>query len=117
MIQITPASWRAHDRSNDTLVIRWRFQMTKRNKLSRRAFLHTLGGMTGATALLAACGNTPPPGGATAPTAAAGGGAAAAPTTAIPPTPVPTPVPDRSAAAGRATVLDVQYPYPNENWE
>jgi ABC-type glycerol-3-phosphate transport system substrate-binding protein len=91
--------------------------MTHRNVLSRRAFLHTLGGISGAAALLAACGNTPPPGGGAAAPTAASGGAAAAPTAAIPPTPVPTPIPDRSAAAGRATVLEVQYPYPNPNWE
>src|SRR5215212_9463838 len=98
--------------------------MTHRNTLSRRAFLHTLGGISGAAALLAACGNTPPPGSATAPTAAAGGGAtaapgaaAAAPTTAIPPTPVPSPVPERVAATGRANTLTIWYPYTDPNWE
>jgi multiple sugar transport system substrate-binding protein len=91
--------------------------MTNRNKLSRRAFLHTLGGMTGAAALLAACGNTPPPGSASAPTAASGGAAAGAPTAAIPPTPVPTPVPDRAAASGRANTLTIWYPYTDPNWE
>src|SRR4051794_28064672 len=82
-----------------------------------------LGGLSGAAVLLAACGNTPPPGGATAPTAAAGGAtaapgaAAAAPTAAIPPTPVPTPVPERAATSGRANVITIWYPYPDPNWE
>src|SRR5436190_24005685 len=95
--------------------------MTHRNKLSRRAFLHTLGGISGAAVLLAACGNTPPPG--AAPTAAGGAaataapGAAEAPTAAIPPTPVPTPIPERAATGGRANVITIWYPYPDPNWE
>ncbi len=95
--------------------------MTERNRLSRRAFLRTVGGMTGAV-LLAGCGTTPAPGtGAAAGTTAAAGDAAAGSTAAAaggpPPTPVPTPVPDRAAAAGRETVIEVWYPYPSPNWE
>jgi hypothetical protein len=33
--------------------------MTQRNRLSRRAFLQALGGMSGAAVLLAACGGAP----------------------------------------------------------
>ncbi len=91
--------------------------MKHRNVLSRRAFLHTLGGISGAAVLLAACGSTPPPGGAAAGATAAPGAAAAAPTAAIPPTPVPTPVPERAATSGRANVLTIWYPYTNPNWE
>src|ERR1700712_2922448 len=98
--------------------MRRRSLMTNRNTLSRRAFLHTIGGLGGAAILLAACGNTPPPRGPTSPpTAAPGAAAADKPTVAIPPTPVPTPVADRSAAADRATVLTVWYPYTDPNWE
>src|SRR6266487_4073744 len=90
--------------------------MTHRNVLSRRAFLHALGGISGAAVLLAACGNTPPPGGAAA-AATAAPAAAAAPTAAIPPTPVPTPVPERAATSGRANVITIWYPYTDPNWE
>jgi multiple sugar transport system substrate-binding protein len=88
--------------------------MTRPNRTSRRAFLSGVAGLSGA-ALLAACGNVPPPGGGAAsgetaaPTAASGSGPV--------PTPVPTPIPDRLAASGRATTLEVWYPYASPNWE
>ncbi|MDQ5852821.1 MAG: extracellular solute-binding protein, partial [Chloroflexota bacterium] len=90
--------------------------MTERNRLSRRAFLRNVGGMTGAI-LLAGCGNTPAPGtGAAAGTTAEAGGTAAA-AAGPPPTPVPTPVPERAASADRKTVIEVWYPYASPNWE
>jgi multiple sugar transport system substrate-binding protein len=99
--------------------------------VSRRRFLQAAAGAGGAlfASVLAACGSTPPPTGnttGTAPAAAGGsaggptaaaGGSASGPTPAIPPTPVPTPVPDRNASAGRANVLTIWYPYTDPNWE
>jgi raffinose/stachyose/melibiose transport system substrate-binding protein len=51
--------------------------MTRRNPMSRRTFLHTLGGMSGAGLLLAACGGTQSAGGGTAAPAATSAPAAA----------------------------------------
>ena len=52
--------------------------MTRRNTMSRRTFLHALGGMSGAGLLLAACGGSQPAGGGAAAPAATAAPAAAA---------------------------------------
>lgn len=91
--------------------------MTGRKPLSRRDFLLNVAGMSGAALVLAACGNTPPPGGGT----ATGGEAASASAAASAGGPVavasPTPIPDREATSGRASVIQIWYPYANPDWE
>jgi multiple sugar transport system substrate-binding protein len=80
-----------------------------KKKLSRRDFLRA-GTSLAAVAVLSACVPVAPAGSQAAPTAApaeaAGEGEAA-----VEAPPTPTPIPDRAAAAGRATVIEVQYPY------
>jgi multiple sugar transport system substrate-binding protein len=92
-----------------------RLEEERSRRLTRREALRLLCG-AGATMLLAACGNVPPPGGGAAPgTPAAEGAADAEPTQSrLEAPPEPTPVP-RSAASGRATTLEVWYPYGGAN--
>jgi multiple sugar transport system substrate-binding protein len=90
--------------------------MSQQKKLSRRDFMR-IGGMSGAALVLAACNNTPPPGSGTAAESSPASASASASTAAADaPTPTATPAP-RAAATGRATTLEVWYPYANPNWE
>jgi ABC-type glycerol-3-phosphate transport system substrate-binding protein len=94
--------------------------LAKASPLSRRSMLRLLAGGTAAS-LLAACSSVTPPGvtpgvagtppAAGAPAATpAGGNAAAA-------TPVPTPVPEREAASGRKTTIEVYTAYSGAGYQ
>lgn len=75
-------------------------ELQNRGGLSRRQFLRLSAGAAG-IAFIAACAPVNP---AQAPAASSGGAAAAA-------APTNTPIPDREAASGRGTVIEIQYPY------